>query len=486
MRIRLNVLGGVALFSLLNVLRADTPAAPAADPFEGVWLGTVTSPNDRADIGFAFKRGAKGLNASFSMPAMFIPALGLGPAQITDGTYTLEDFGVKLSLVGGKLVGTFANPLLHVELQRGDHFATVPPAPELPSGPAPIWTTALGAETWASPVARDGMIYLGAVDGKFHAIRSQDGTEAWSWAGGTPIYGGALVTGDRIYFLDDDNGVVSLSRADGQLQWRVVVYDSKFTEKPAPKNPTFNRRVPVPVIVNGTLYIGSTDHGLYALEASTGKITWRHDVGAAIFATVTVDHEQLILGCYDGNVVVIDRLTGAEVLRTKLGGQIASAPVVAGNMLLVGCRDYLLYGLKRSDLSVVWRDSYWFSWVESVPTIVDGVAYIGGSDYRRISAIDPASGKARWVTDVRGIAWGTPVVTSRSVYEGTSAQNPAAIKHEGGITALDRRTGAVKWRHVTPLPAKAERAGYIGSLVLVDGKIVGAGFDGVMVAYSAD
>jgi len=200
---------------------------------------------------------------------------------------------------------------------------------------------------------------------------------------------------------------------------------------------------------------------------------------------VALDGDKLIAGCHDGSVLVLNRRDGVELARTKLGGPIASAPVVAGDMLIVGCRDYLLYGLRRSDLRIVWRNSYWFSWVESVPRLVDGLLYIGGSDYRRISALDPATGKARWVTDVFGITWGTPVVTADTVFAGTSAQVPAAIAHSGGITALDRRTGAVKWRRVTPLPAGAERAGYLGSLVFANDKLIGAGFDGVLVAYPA-
>jgi len=118
-----------------------------------------------------------------------------------------------------------------------------------------------------------------------------------------------------------------------------------------------------------------------------------------------------------------------------------------------------------------------------VPCLVDGVAYVGGSDYRRVSALEPATGAARWVTDVGGLTWGTPVVTADCVYAGTSAQNPAAIRHEGGITALDRRTGAVKWRYTVPLLAGAERAGFLGSLVVADGRLIGAGYDGTLVAF---
>ena len=466
--------------------RAETPpSAPPTNPFEGTWTGTVTAPNDHAEIGFTFSPGKHGLNARFTMPAMFVPGMALGPAQIKDGTYALPDLGIKLTLTGHQLTGTAFNSLLHVELHRGPAPAAAASLADLPPAPPPVWTHALGAETWTTPVARDGLLYLACADGKFHAIRVTDGTEAWSWTGPHALYGDALVTDDSVYFLDERTDLVSLRRSAGQLQWRVPLHDEKLSGKPAPQNPTFNRRTAVPVLVDGTLYLGSPDHGLYALDAVTGKILWRHDLGAAVFAAVAVQGDDLVAGCYDGSVVVLNRHTGTESARTKLGGPIASTPVIAGDTILVGCRDYLLYGLRRSDLSIAWRDTFWFSWVESVPQLAGGLAYVGGSDFRRISALDPATGQTRWATDVRGITWGTPVVTDDTVFAGTSAQNPAALHHEGGLVALDRRTGTVKWRQFIPLPATAERAGYIGSLVLADGKIIGAGFDGTLTAYPA-
>ncbi len=473
------------LFAAGWAIAETPPAAVTPDPFGGLWVGTVAAPNQTTDISFAFTPGKHGLNARITMPAMWVNGMFLGPAQIVDGTYTLPELGIRLTRAGDRLTGTFANPLLQVDLHRAVQPLPVPPAPVLPPGPAPLWSHALGALVWASPAARDGVVYVGSVDGKFHALSARDGTELWTWSDSNPLYGEALVTADRLWFVDGHTELVCLNRTDGHLLWRAPLHDAASTTGATSGNETFNRRVPVPVLADGTLYVGSADHGLYALDAATGKILWRHDAGAAIYASVALDGDKLIAGCYDGSVLVLNRRDGVELARTKLGGPIASAPVVAGDMLIVGCRDYLLYGLRRSDLRIVWRNSYWFSWVESVPRLVDGLLYIGGSDYRRISALDPATGKARWVTDVFGITWGTPVVTADTVFAGTSAQVPAAIAHSGGITALDRRTGAVKWRRVTPLPAGAERAGYLGSLVFANDKLIGAGFDGVLVAYPA-
>ena len=468
--------------AVLVIATARPQTAASADvAFEGTWVGRVTAPNASTEIGFTFTRGAQSLGATFTMPAMFVAGLNLGPAKIADDTYAMPALGIKLVRAGDVLAGTFANPLLRVELRRGGELPPVVALPTAPPGPPPVWSRALGAQVWASPAVRDGVIYVGSVDGRMHAIRAADGGEAWTWSGPKPLYGEALVTTDSVCFLDEAGDCISLARGEGRLRWRTALHAGK----PAAQNPTFNHRTAVPVIDGGTLYVGSADGGLYALEASGGKILWRHDLGAPVYAAVALDGDRLLAAGFDGTVHVLDRRSQAEVARVKLGGPLASAPALAGDTVLVGCRDYLLYGLRRADLSIAWRDSYWFSWVESVPRVVDGLAYIGGSDYRRISALDPATGAARWVTDVGGLTWGTPVVTATTVFAGTSAQSPAAIQHEGGITALDRLTGAVKWRYAVPLAAGTDRAGYLGSLVLADGKIIGAGYDGTLVAFPA-
>jgi len=113
--------------------------------------------------------------------------------------------------------------------------------------------------------------------------------------------------------------------------------------------------------------------------------------------------------------------------------------------------------------------------------------YIGASDYRRVSAFDPATGRELWATDVRGLCWGTPVVTTDTVYIGTVAQNfpGTVIRHTGGVMALDRHTGRVKWQYRAPLPAANGFGGCAGSLALAEGCVISAGFDGRLLAWPA-
>jgi hypothetical protein len=41
------------------------------------------------------------------------------------------------------------------------------------------------------------------------------------------------------------------------------------------------------------------------------------------------------------------------------------------------------------------------------------------------------------------------------------------------------------WRHVVTLAEGADRAGYLGSLVLCGGQMIGAGYDGRLIAFPA-
>ena len=453
---------------------------------DGVWLGRITAPQGPAEFGLAFKRGPKGLTAAMYLPVMHVYGLSLGPVRQDGSSYVLDPLDIALTLDGGKLIGTFTANRLPIELQRGGDFSPEPPAPAWPAGPAPRWSRALGAAVWASPAVRAGVVYVGAVDGRLHAVRATDGSELWTWAGPNPLYGEARATDDAVYVVDERSELVCLGRAEGRLRWRAPLHERDMADA-ALANQSFTHRTPVPFIADGTVFAGSVDGAVYAVEAATGRVRWRHGAGAPVYAGAAgFGPTAIVVGCFDGTLLTLDRATGAEAGRVKLGGPVVSIPAVAGDLAMVGSRDYQLYGVNLARGSVAWKYSYWFSWVESSPRLVDGIAYLGSSDFRRVSAVDPATGRVSWMTDVRGLTWGTPVVAAHSVYAGTQAQRQAFLHHEGGIVAMDRATGAVKWRVPLELPPGADRAGCIGSLALAGDTLIAAGYDGTLAGYPAD
>ncbi len=476
---------------LLPGLAAQPAAAPAPpDSIEGTWLGTVTAPQGPAEIGFRFERDPKGtLVYALQFPVMNAYGVKFGAPVGRDGAaYTEPVFHSRLVLAGGRLTGTFGPGKLPVDLARGGSFTPAPPPPSYPAAPAPLWSHDLGAPTWASPVVTDGTVHVGASDGRFHAVRASDGTARWTWSGPNRIDGRAVVSDDALYFVDGKNDLVCLDRADGTLRWRSALYDEALAGKPQPDNPTFNRRTAFPLVLDGTVYCGSGDGGLYALDVATGAKLWRHDAKAPVFSGVALHGaDTLMFGTMDGSVVLLDRHTRQETLRAKVGGGVVTTPVAAGGRIIVGARDYFLYGLDPAGGSVAWKFSYWFSWIESTPALADGLIYVGASDYRRVTAFDPSTGRAIWGTDVRGMDWGSPVVTAGTVFIGTVAQNipGTVLEHTGGIVALDRRSGEVKWQLLAPRPASGSFGGYAGTLACDGGRIYAAGFDGRLIALPA-
>lgn len=458
-------------------------AQDGVDPLAGTWLGTVTAPQGRTAIGFAFARTADGLAVRMDMPAMFVHDADLGLAEEREGRITIAPLDTELHLAGGKLVGTFALSKLPIELARGGAFPQPPVPPVDPPGPQPLWTSSLGAPSWASPIVRDGVIYVGAVDGKFRARRATDGGEVWTSPGFARIDGRAVATDDSLYFVDGKPTLTRLHRVDGTFAWGVPLHDAALAGKPAPDNPTYNRRVATPLVADGIVYVGSSDGGAYAFDASSGRKQWRTEAGAPIFAgAALLGPDRVLFACMDGALLTLERRTGKELARAAVGGAIVTTPVVAGERIVVGGRDYLLRAVAL-DGKPVWSYSYWFSWVESTPQLVDGVLYVGASDFRRVTALEPQGGKALWSTDVRGMAWGWPVVTADAVFVGTAAQSGTIIDHGGGIVALDRKTGALKWRRVVPPPAGAAIWGYAGSLALAGDALIAAGLDGSLAAF---
>lgn len=479
---------------ILSWLLAVVGTARAADPVEGLWTGTVTSPQgEAAELGLDFYRTRQGaLTFRLHFPAMFTYGAALGLPVESDGAggYAITPvFDLKLRLQGDRLVGTFGTAALPVDLHRGGQPTAQPGMPLYPPAPAPAWRYPLGAGTWAPPLAADGVIYLGAANGRFHAVQAKDGRAAWVWPGDIPIDGRAAVDAERVYFVDTRCNLVALDRQTGALRWRTPLHNEFLAGQSPPDNPTFNHRAATPLVLDGVVYAGSSDGGLYALQPASGAVLWRHAAGAPVYSGVGVlGTDTLLFGAMDGSVVALDRRTRREALRTKTGGGVVTTPVVAAGRLVVGSRDYLIHAFDAATGAPAWRFSYWFSWIESTPVLRDGLLYVGGSDFARVSALDPATGRARWSTVVHGLTWGSPLVTERAVFAGTVAQNVPGtlIAHQAGLVKLDRVTGAVLWRLALPDAPEGQFAGYAGGPALSDGLVVVAGLDGTLAAFPAE
>jgi outer membrane protein assembly factor BamB len=93
---------------------------------------------------------------------------------------------------------------------------------------------------------------------------------------------------------------------------------------------------------DGILYMSDLSGHLYALDARTGELFWKHDVFAAIWGSPFVADGKVYLGDEDGDVVVMRAGKKKEVLHeVNMGSSVYSTPVAKDGTLYVMTRSKL-------------------------------------------------------------------------------------------------------------------------------------------------
>ena len=73
---------------------------------------------------------------------------------------------------------------------------------------------------------------------------------------------------------------------------------------------THGRVVSSPAVVDGVIYVGSTDHNLYAVNLADGSQKWKFKTGSGVNSSPAVAGGLVYFGSYDGNFYAVDAATG--------------------------------------------------------------------------------------------------------------------------------------------------------------------------------
>lgn len=211
-----------------------------------------------------------------------------------------------------------------------------------------------------------------------------------------------------------------------------------------------------PAVAFGTIYVGSGDCGLYALNAD-GTKKWRFPTGGLVYSSPAVGPDGTIyVGSDDHNLYAVNP-NGTKKWSFETGGWVWSSPAIgADGTIYFGSGDSKLYAL-NPDGTKKWTFQAG-GLIYSSPAIgSDGVIYFG-SDDGRVYAVSP-SGSKLWLFATGGPVWSSPAIAGGAIYVGSSDHKLYAL-YPNGTKKWAYTTGGAVWSS----PAiGADGTVYIGS-----------------------
>ncbi len=190
-----------------------------------------------------------------------------------------------------------------------------------------------------------------------------------------------------------------------------------------------------PTFHKGSLYVGSYDNNLYAVDADTGDFIWKYPAEGGIVSKPAVADGNVYFGSEDRRLHVVSARTGQTIWTYHTEGPIRSSPHVAEGHVFIGSDDAYLHAINMTSGRLVWRADG-STPIRSTPLVSHEAIYFGTEggeffclDYR---------GEIRWRFKAKRAITSSPVIADNVIYFGSL---------DSTLYALDAKTGWVIWRY---------------------------------------
>ena len=480
---------------LLLVGAAAAPLAASADDVQGWWRAAVQHDGQSDDIYLHFQVRDGHRVATFSIPSVGTDEGAIGPYEATPGKVRLTGIGWELGRnPDGSLSADLPEALVpHYKMpakfrRSASPTISAPPSPTQ-TAPAPLWKHSVGAPV-TSDVAYDPVaqrILVATLAGDVIALNPRTGARAWSTNIGSPIRGEPVVAGGAI-FAATDSKVAKIDARTGAVIWSAGLGTPLKPIVPiTDPNSEWDHYSAAPVVDRGRVYVGSRDGCVHAFDQADGSEVRKYCTKAAITGRPVVAGDRIFYASFDGRVYAARLSDGTPLWSHDTHGPVPRDLALSGKNILAGSRSYDLVALNRETGSQSWTHYTWWSWVDSEASVGAKDILVGSSDAQRVYKLDPRTGRATWTTYLGGWAWARPARGTTVVYTGlVGTATPYVGKRDGGLAALDARTGRLKWVLRTPHGAKDPTYGFAAAPLVVGRRLYAADLNGTLFAFRAE
>ncbi len=190
-------------------------------------------------------------------------------------------------------------------------------------------------------------------------------------------------------------------------------------------------------IAGSSVYVGSMDGSLYAVDLDTGKLRWRYATSGPVQESSPCVHNGIVyIGDLEGVFHAVDAATGKARWTFKAEGEIKSSPNCLGNRIYFGSYDQNLYCLSADTGVRIWKFATEGP-VHCTPAIDKEHVYISGCD-ETFRAINAATGKQVYALELGSYTGASAAIREDRAYVGTFGNE---------VLCLDLVRRATQWTY---------------------------------------
>ncbi|MFA5859125.1 MAG: PQQ-binding-like beta-propeller repeat protein [Elusimicrobiota bacterium] len=232
-----------------------------------------------------------------------------------------------------------------------------------------LWKFSTGTAVHSTPAVSSNTVIFGANDSNVYAVSVNDGKLVWKYKTQAAVTASPLIYNNNVYIGSGDNYMYCLDTKTGKKKWAYKTRGAIISKS---------------IIEDNKIISGSWDGNLYAWEPLDGKLIWsiqlsKHIYYAPAIAAPVYEYKTntMYIPIPNGTLYAINLSTGGITWATKLSGG-WSTPVISSNTVINAGINGKIYSVSQTDGKTVWETSTGDTFYGSSPIILDGYIYICG------------------------------------------------------------------------------------------------------------
>ncbi|MFH1612718.1 MAG: PQQ-binding-like beta-propeller repeat protein [bacterium] len=281
-----------------------------------------------------------------------------------------------------------------------------------------VWKFSSQGSIFSSPAINNNTIFIGSKDKNLYALDAKTGQIKWTYLANGDILASPLVSEGKVFISVGypEKSIVAINENTGEKIWQIETMQMVYSS---------------PALFSNTLFCGSDDGYLYALDINNGNIKWKFQTNGNMFLS-SVSIKDNVVYCFPGNfeknVYAINITDGS--LKWKFKDSVEKILVTGSSVAISDKEVYFQMGFLESYVYCLNADTGDLQWktltgktadfgVLSTPLITNNYIYVGSGD-GNIYVLTRDKGEVKTKYPVNSPLISSPVIVNNNLYIGAT------------------------------------------------------------------